>query len=470
MRAAPPAPVGLMHMQRRHPSSRPFMAAPRPQFLHPAGGIDSALTAVERAIRRAEGVALVVGPPGTGKSLLLAKLSEQVRDDFDVALLSGARICTRRALWQSMLESLGEPYRGIGETELRMAVVERIRTLAATGSGLVILVDEAHTLPGRLIDELRLLSNVPTPLPAVHIVLSGSTRLEELLGLPRMESLAQRVAVRAYLEPLDHAETLAYLRTQTRVAGLDWDRLFEPGCDDAVFSATDGVPRLINLLCDQALLATDGSRRVTPADIASAWGEIQRLPVSPVLATARGGSIRQACDDPLAASVPDSDEPDDETLHTIEFGRLDDLDDRPGRRDAAACDPWHGPEVELVFDGSDPFSEFFQEEERVVDRYLMRGPDHFADHRHVESREGRDLGRWLADCERLDLERPATEMLEPARSEMAPETDPARSDDSDMVVIEEDLEAPAGSASSVFAVRPGDYRTLFSRLRGDRPG
>ena len=85
------------------------MAAPRTQFYHPAQHIDAALKSVERCIRRGEGMGLVVGPPGTGKSLLLSMVAEHVRDDFDVALLSGASICTRRALWQSILAAIGEP-------------------------------------------------------------------------------------------------------------------------------------------------------------------------------------------------------------------------------------------------------------------------------------------------------------------------------------------------------------------------
>ena len=255
------------------------MASARPQFYHAAAEIDAALKGIERCIRRAEGVALVVGPPGTGKSLLLLKLVEQVRDDFDVALLTGASICTRRALWQSILAAIGESYRGIDEADLRIAIVERIRGLAAAGSGLVILVDEAHTLPTRLIEELRLLTNVPTPLPAVHIVLAGTLGLEELLGTPRMASLAQRISVRWYLEPLDHTETLAYLRTQVMAAGLAWEELFAAGCDDAVYRVTEGVPRLINQVCDQALVVVaESNRLVTPADIASAWLVIQRLP------------------------------------------------------------------------------------------------------------------------------------------------------------------------------------------------
>lgn len=467
----------------RHPSTRPFMAAPRTQFFHPAAVIDGALAATERAIRRAEGFVLVVGPAGTGKSLLLAKVAENVRDDFDCALLSGARICTRRALWQSVLAAIGEPYRGIGESDLRMAVIERIRALAAAGSGLVLLVDEAHTLPTRLLEELRLLTNVPTPLPAVHIALAGSQKLEETLGLPRMESLAQRIAVRAYLEPLDHAETMAYLRTQTRVAGLDWDRLFAPGCDDAVFAATDGVPRLVNQLCDQALVtAGDAGRVVTPADIAVAWGEIQRLPVHASIA-------RAGIDDAAHAGVRD-DAPRDRDVTTpdgfdvVEFGGLDEAPPRHHAAHPAAVDPWVGPDVELVFDGADdPFEEFFQHEERVVERYLMQGPDDFSGQSHVSSREGLGIGRLLAAFEREveSLPNPAADLGHatprdgrlpaPAATETRPEASPAETaldDDADMVVIEDDLDEPTANPA-VFTVRPADYRSLFTRLRrGDR--
>jgi type II secretory pathway predicted ATPase ExeA len=459
------------------------MAAPRTQFYFPARAIDAALHATERAIRRAEGVALVVGQPGTGKSLLLAKLAEHVRDDFDVALLSGARILTRRALWQSILAEIGEPYRGIDEGELRMAVVERIRGLAATGSGLVVLVDEGHTLPTRLIEELRLLTNVPTPLPAVHIVMAGGTRLEELLGLPRMESLAQRIAVRAYLEPLDHAETVAYLRALPRAAGLDWDELFAPGCDDAVFTATDGVPRLVNQLCDQALVtAAEAGRRVTPADIAAAWREIQRLP-APAALEAAAAEVAAEEPDPTAEAWHD------DGLGMVEFGGLDGepldapaaaapeaaADDGPSA--AVPGDPWRGPDVELVFDAeADPFLDMFREAARDADRSPPAARE-FGDHPAVTSREGKAIARLLAEFERAAPEAP--EALEAADDDDAddavPAAEPRRpaarepgrvADDTDMVVIEEDLAEPAPEPRpTVFAVRPGDYRNLFTRLR-----
>jgi type II secretory pathway predicted ATPase ExeA len=507
------------------------MAVPRTQFYHPARVIDAAMHAIDRAIRRAEGISLVVGPPGTGKSLLLAKVGESVAEDFKVALLSGARICTRRALWQSILVDLGQPYRGIDEAELRIAVAEIVRGLAASGSGLVILVDEAHTLPLRLIEELRLLANMPTPLPAVHIVLAGPAALEERLGTPKMESFAQRIAVRSYLEPLDHAETVAYLRTQTKAAGLDWDTCFEPGCDDAVYSAADGVPRLMNQLCDQAIvLVADARRRVKPSDIAAAWQEIQKLP-SPALfghlvagetchdsigipTAVQGGMADTDTDTDTYIGIDHSfdgssegyivhEHGGDSGVGVIEFGSLDDqptsragdvpmrpmatlreiigMDDHEPTR-AASPDPWHGPDVEFVFDAStDPFQEFFEQEERIVERYLMRSPDDFSRHQHVASCEGAALVRQLAELaddrsgvdsrthdgrSRGGIAGPSGGESLPAMEQGPRVTPPvADVDDSDMVVIEEDLLAQPGGRPAVAAVRLGDYRRLFARLR-----
>ncbi|MCE9632414.1 MAG: AAA family ATPase [Planctomycetia bacterium] len=474
------------------------MAAPRTQFYHPATQIEAALKGIERCIRRAEGASLVVGSPGTGKSLLLAKVADHVRDDFDVALLSGASICTRRALWQAVLAAIGEPYRGIDEADLRIALVERIRGLAASGSGLAILVDEANTLPTRLIEELRLLTNVPTPLPAVHLVLAGTLRLEEMLAGPRMESLSQRIAVRAYLEPLDHAETMAYLRTQTKAAGLSWDRLFAAGCDDAVFTATDGVPRLINQLCDQALvIVAESSRQVTPADIAAAWREIQRLPAP------MGLEPRVPTDDRMPEAARDIGDEQlnsafgDDAMEMIEFGSGDDafaaFETPAPAEPAAHCepakphdgDPWNGPDVELVFDqATDPFDSFFREDGHATQRLVVEGPDDFRSCRPVTSREGQAMGRLLVTLSQLDggpqpaASEPDREQREPEASREAhaePQTTPAHAaavvadgaelDDADMVVIEDDLHETDETPRSIFSVRPGDYRSLFTRLR-----
>ena len=492
------------------------MAAPRIDFYHPARDMDAALQALERSVRRGEGIGLVVGSAGTGKSLLLAKLGENLRDDFEVAILSGARICTRRALWQSVLADIGEPYRGLDEGELRINIVERVKGLASTGSGLVILVDEAHTLPTRLLEELRLLTTVPTPLPAVHVTLVGTSELEEMLGASRMESVAQRIATRHYLEPLDHGETMEYLRTQAKVAGKTWEALFEKGCDNAVYSACDGVPRLMNQLCDQSLViaSEDGREMASAADIAAAWKDIQRLPPPSALSHAEGADTN-CMTDPLGVENEESvsERVDDLETHqdvfssadieplagaegagVIEFGDFDEAFEEQAFAEVPATepvdrgsmteekrtepdsepdpepimvrpradqdiDPINGPDVEFVFDpSSDPFEEFFDAGHRV-ERVLMQGPDDFSRHGHVASREGAAMANKLNCFEQEPTLHESKDVVD--SSPQATDVD-----DSDMIIIEEDIhETPLADRKGVFSVSPQNYRQLFSRLR-----
>ena len=552
------------------------MTLPRVASFHPSRDAREAVESLRRGVDRAEGVGLLVGPTGTGKSLLLACLREQLDDRFAVALLSGARICTRRGLWQSILADLGEPYRGLDEEELRIGLVDRLRGLAATGSGLVVLVDEAHTLPRRLLEELRLLAGVITDQPAVHLVLAGTVRLEELLGEKAFEGLAQRIAVRGYLEPLDYDDTCGYLRTQLRAAGLAWDDCFEPDCDAAVYTITDGVPRLINQLCDQALRLAENRRaaRVNTADLAAAWEEIQRLPPPAALRPEPPGEGREAVaaagwSDSAAVtvapiSVDCDDFEDDPEAAIIEFGSLEDdaaatgskpSEPAPGSRTIAFAeageeagelggavgddgddeeDEHHGvpaidfeasraateyairalaeaaggfaglgadaevmmrlqpraadgpigcqdAEIELVFDPPfgaedanrrDPFAELFAEEESVVERFVMRGPERFHDRLHVASREGQAIARQLPEAEpNRAASASAAASVDPlppdaADESVAPPGAALEPDDSDMVVIEEDNHPdPNAPDGSVFAVRLGDYSQLFARLR-----
>ena len=584
------------------------MTLPRVASFHASRDAQSTLDGLHRAIIRAEGIGLVIGGTGTGKSLLLTCLRERLDDRFAIALLSGARICTRRGLWQSILADISEPYCGLDEEELRIGLVDRIRGLAATGGGLVVMVDEAHTLPRRLLEELRLLASVVTAQPAVHLVLAGSVRLEEMLGEADLEGIAQRVAVRGYLEPLDYEETCQYLRTQMRAVGLDWDNQFEPETDAAVFTLTDGVPRLINQVCDQAIRLAEqrGGKRVGKAELAAAWEEIQRLPPPPALQSALAVSSSSAEEpmfgtndylskSPVAAADSEGgpgafgedldDFGDEAGAAIIEFGTLDDaeeygsddhhtelegtdFEDEPEDQrktvsfteaefvkdveeqpSADLSDEWsddlavverceqaidftasrratecaaqallkeaggvidygaddevmmrvqpcsqdHPParpvdDIELIFDlplteedgvgRHDPFAEIFADEEKVVERFIMNGPDDFHNRLHVASREGQALARQLpvsdpAVATVLVQQRVVPETVltpdEEAGTDLIVET---VQDDSDMVLIEEDIHAdPDVSDQSVRAVRLGDYSRLFARLRrGDRGG
>ena len=260
---------------------RPFGCVPRADQYFPAAGIEAARATLTRCIERAEGAGLLVGPAGTGKTLLCQLLAEQFKGTFQVALLSSGRMTTRRGLLQAILYELGQPYRGMDEGELRLSLAEHLTLGDKCPQGMVLLVDEAHALPLRLLDEIRALTNLAQAgQPRVRLVVAGSRTLEEHLASPKLESFNQRVVARCYLEALNRAETQDYIHAQIAAAGGKGPQIFPAEACQGVYKATDGVPRLINQVCDHALLLAyaAGQRQLDAARIEEAWADLQQLP------------------------------------------------------------------------------------------------------------------------------------------------------------------------------------------------
>lgn len=168
----------------------------------PAGTIENARTTLARCIQRGEGAGLVIGPSGTGKTLLCLTLAEQFRHSFEVAMLASGRLSTRRALFQAILYELGRPYRYMDEGELRLAVVDYLTSSDDASRGMLLLVDEAHTLPLRLLEEIRLLSNVSrNGQSLVRLVLLGSAVLEERFASPKLDDRSSIIRQRTPRPP-----------------------------------------------------------------------------------------------------------------------------------------------------------------------------------------------------------------------------------------------------------------------------
>ena len=261
--------------------TRPFVAAPRVENYVPAAAMEHCRQTLVRCVERAEGPGLVVGPAGSGKSLLCQLLADHFRgQQFQVALLASARLGTRRALLQNILFELHLPYRGMEEGELRLSLIDHLEPRGMGLAGLLLLVDEAHCLPLRLLEEIRLISNfIRDGQPRVRLILAGSAQLEERLASPKLESLQQRIAARCYLQSLSREETAQFIRQQIQRSGGS-DSLFTPEALRAVYSATDGVPRLVSQVCDHALVlsAVEGHLQISAEAIEEAWADLQQLP------------------------------------------------------------------------------------------------------------------------------------------------------------------------------------------------
>ncbi len=260
---------------------RPFAALPQVDQYVAVGSMEQARATLTRCVSRAEGIAMLVGPSGTGKTLLGLLLAAELGMQMRVVALPGGRFSSPRALYQALLYELGKAYRGLDESEARLALNDYLLRDDDCSAGVLVLVDDAQCVGLRLLDELRSLTNLGRAgLPLVRLVLIGNRLLEDHLSHPRLESLAQRITARCYLETMPRHETQQYIQTRVGYAGGNGPALFpEPACA-AVHRATDGVARLVNQVCDHALLlaAARGRQTIDPALVEEAWADLQQLP------------------------------------------------------------------------------------------------------------------------------------------------------------------------------------------------
>jgi type II secretory pathway predicted ATPase ExeA len=378
-------------------NKRPFAAVPTVEGYFPGTVSENAREMLARCIERGEGIGMLVGPVGTGKTLLCQKLAEQFNNAFHVVLLTCGRISSRRSLFQTILYELDQPYRSMDEGEMRLALVDYLERGEDQKRGLLLLVDEAHTLPLRLLDELRMLTNLARGgQPLVRVILSGSCALEERLANPKLDSFNSRIATRCYLEAFNRSETADYLRAKIDLTGGNGEEVFSDEACQSVYQATEGVPRLINQLCDHALLVafSTGRRRLEAAQIEEAWADLQQLP-TPWNSDSQGdkpGVIEFGClDDSFEEDSAESikmptpplklnAEADDFEFELNEsFEPADQIDSIKqminGAEENFAQKHSDEPEIELAFDDFDhPFEEPFEHEEIVGDRYAAPTP------------------------------------------------------------------------------------------------
>ncbi len=300
-----------MYEKQFYLKSRPFVTAPYAPHYYPARSMHQALGQLKMCLERASGVGLVIGQPGIGKSMLLVMLTELLEGQFKIVPLACSRLEQRAELLQSILFELGEPYRDMSEGELRLSLIDYLRQGSRNLNGIVLLVDDAHTLSSELLEELHSMTSIVRDgLPRCRMVLSGNASLEEKMTDPRLESLNQCIAARCALTAFSRDETSDYVRAQMNRAGAGARQFFTADALIRVHQLTDGVPRLINVVCDHALLlcASLGSTKVETRLVEQAWSDVQRLPMGLSLESTQSADFNSEQD----------------SWTTVEFGELAD--------------------------------------------------------------------------------------------------------------------------------------------------
>jgi type II secretory pathway predicted ATPase ExeA len=233
---------------------RPFPATPDPAAYYAATSHERALARLLAGLAAGEGLLLVTGAPGTGKTLLCHLLLDRLGPGVTTAFLTNSHLRDRTGLLQALLYDLSLPYQGRDEQEARLALTDHLLKAFAAGRRTVLLVDEAHHLSADLLEELRLLGNLEGRCgKALQVVLLGLPVLAETLRLPELAALRQRLAVRGELLPLAVQEAADYLLHHLRVAGGRPERVIADEALELLARATGGVPRLLNQAAHQAL-------------------------------------------------------------------------------------------------------------------------------------------------------------------------------------------------------------------------
>jgi general secretion pathway protein A len=238
-------------------TERPFELTVRPRFVFLTAGHREALAALQYGVSTGRALTLVLGEAGTGKTTVAyAAMDDHRGHNITPVYLSNPTI-TR----PEFVEWLAGAFRLSGAAatskvrllrELERALIDR-RT---TGNPWVLIVDEAQSLPDELLEEIRLITNLEhAEEKLLPVVLLGQPELGERLGEPGMRHLKQRIAVRCTLGPLGPRETAAYVAKRIRVAGGDGVNVFTREAVELIHRRSGGVPRTINVICDNALVS-----------------------------------------------------------------------------------------------------------------------------------------------------------------------------------------------------------------------
>src|SRR5579863_3548041 len=253
----------------------PFGVTPDPAYLYPSRTHCEALDALTDGIMDGRGFLALIAEPGMGKTTLLNQVLDGLRDKARAAFLFQTQ-CNSREFFQYLLSELGVDSTGMGLVAMHNKLNEMLFNEMLSGKRFVLIVDEAQNLDDSVLETIRLLSNFETSnTKLLQIVLAGQPQLGDKLEQKQLAQLLQRITVVKHLEALSQEETAGYIRHRLKVAGYSGETLFEPEASALVAELSQGIPRIINKICYQALSEgfVEGRRTISPEIVLKADGK-----------------------------------------------------------------------------------------------------------------------------------------------------------------------------------------------------
>ncbi len=251
-----------MYLQHFGLRELPFSLTPNTQFFLNMASYHKAYNMLMVSLANAEGFIKIVGEVGTGKTMLCRKVLNTLEEDKEsyVTAYIPNPVLSPKGLFLAFAEELNiEIDQDVGHHRLLKAITEMLVEYSAQGKQVVLFIDEAHAMPEQTLEALRLLTNIETEqIKLFQVVLFAQPELDVLLSQPSLRQLRQRITFSFEIEALDREGVERYVVHRLATAGYNGPFLFSKRALDFLFRTSDGIPRVINILCHKALMVAFG--------------------------------------------------------------------------------------------------------------------------------------------------------------------------------------------------------------------